>query len=440
MKLNHVVYLKVASLKPYARNARVHSKKQIRQIADSIKRFGFTNPVLVSDENEIIAGHGRVAAARLLEMETVPTIALSHLTESERRAYVLADNKLALNAGWDGDILAIELQGLADIDFDVSLTGFSIAEIDIVLDAAAERDPDVRDESDDALPPDDDSVVSRHGDIWQLGRHRLICGDARDLDAYDKLLGDERVDLVFTDPPYNVPIDRNVSGRGKFDHREFTMAAGELDTREFTAFLTETLTAMSMVMRDGAIAFVCMDWRHMGEMLAAGGAAFTELKDVVVWNKTNAGMGSFYRSKHELIFVFKVGTADHINSFGLGGEGRPRNNVWDYAGTSSFTADREHHLERHPTSKPVALVADAIRDCSKRGHIVLDAFGGSGTTLIACEKTGRVARMIEYDPRYCDTIVKRWEALTGKCARLIGGELFEDLADGRREAAEGSVA
>ncbi|MGE3745558.1 MAG: site-specific DNA-methyltransferase [Sphingomonadaceae bacterium] len=427
-----IVERKVGSLKPYAGNARTHSKKQIKQIAASIEQFGFTNPVLVSDSGDIIAGHGRVEAARLLGMKAVPTIALSHLSETERRAYVLADNKLALNAGWDHEILGIELQGLIDLGFDMSVTGFSLAEIDFALDEAGDSDPDGSDAPEDAVPSMAGQAVSRRGDLWLLGRHRLVCGDARDPADYAVLLGTDRADLVFTDPPYNVPIDGHVSGLGKVQHREFAFASGEMSESQFIAFLTQTLSAMSAVMRDGAIAFVCMDWRHMGELLSAGRSAFTELKNLIVWNKTNGGMGSFYRSKHELIFVFKNGTAEHTNSFGLGDTGRYRTNVWDYAGISSISATRGSDLEMHPTVKPVVMIADAIRDCSKRGDIILDAFGGSGSTLIAAEKTGRLGRLIEYDPLYCDTIVRRWEAVTGKRATLATtGDIFDDVADSR---------
>jgi DNA modification methylase len=408
----------VSSLKPYPRNARTHSKKQLKQIVASIERFGFTNPVLVSDDGEIIAGHGRVEAAKLLGLKTVPTIALSHLSATERRAYVLADNKLALNAGWDRDILAIELQGLIDLDFDVELTGFGIAEIDFIIDDAKSADPDQTDETEDEVPVVSGPAVTRIGDIWQLGRHRLLCGDARSASDMTLLMGNERADMVFTDPPYNVAIDGNVCGLGGVKHREFAMASGEMSRAEFTRFLTDSLGRMASAMRDGAIAFVCMDWRHMGELLEAGESVFTELKNLVVWNKTNGGMGAFYRSKHELIFVFKAGTAPHTNSFGLGETGRYRTNVWDYAGISSIGANRSEELAMHPTVKPVALIADAIKDCSRRGEIILDAFGGSGSTLIAAEKTGRRSRLIEYDPLYCDTIVRRWEALTGKHARL----------------------
>ena len=304
-----VIDLSIDILKPYSRNARTHSRKQIRQIANSIERFGFTNPVLVSEGGEIIAGHGRVEAARLLGRRTVPTLCLAHLSEAERRAYVLADNKLALNAGWDKEILAIELQALVDLEFDVELTGFSLAEVDLAIDEADEAATDGPLAPEDAVPQVNGDPVSRMGDLWVLGRHRLLCGDTRDAGSMDRLMKGQSADLVFTDPPYNVAIDGHVCGLGSVRHREFAFASGEMSESQFTRFLTDTLGNLSRVMRDGAIAFVCMDWRHMGELLAAGGRCFTELKNLVVWNKTNGGMGAFYRSKHELVFVFKQGTA-----------------------------------------------------------------------------------------------------------------------------------
>jgi DNA modification methylase len=425
----NIVMRRVSALKPYARNARRHSKRQVRQIADSIRRFGFTNPVLVSDEGEIIAGHGRVMAAKELGLETVPTLKLSHLTSEERRAYVLADNKLALNAGWDTETLAIELEALIELKFDVSLTGFSLAEIDFTLDKAREASTEAPDDPADRIPDPGTVAVASAGDLWHLGRHRLLCGDARSPHSVALLLGDDKADLIFTDPPYNVPINGHVSGLGAMRHREFAFAAGEMTRAEFTRFLTKTLANAAAVAKDGAIAYVCMDWRHMRELLDAGDQVFSEQKNLCVWNKVNGGMGTFYRSKHELIFVYKVGTAPHTNSFGLGETGRYRTNVWDYAGISSLGADRRAELAMHPTVKPVALVADAIRDCSRRGEIVLDLFGGSGTTLIAAETCGRQARLLEYDPIYCDTTLRRWEAYTGKQATLDGdGRVFEDVA------------
>ncbi len=430
-------YVPVGTLRPYARNARTHSRKQIQQIAKSIERFGFTNPVLISDSGEIIAGHGRVEAAKLLKMERVPTLRLSHLSEAERRAYILADNKLAQNAGWDQEILALELQGLVDLDFDVDLTGFGLAEIDMILDEAREGSPDTPSGPEDELAfvGDPASSVTRPGDVWLIGRHRLVCGDSRDVETFQLLLDDEQADLVFTDPPYNVPIDGHVCGLGRVRHREFAMGVGEMSTDAFTGFLRQTLGHAAAHARDGAIAFVCMDWRHVGELLAAGQAVFSEFKNMCVWNKTNAGMGTFYRSKHELVLAFKVGTAAHTNSFGLGESGRYRTNVWDYAGVNTLKSGRMDELGMHPTVKPVGLVADAIRDCSRRAEIVLDPFAGSGTTLIAAEKTGRRARLIEFDPAYCDGIVGRFEKVTGKQARLAAtGEEFEVVMGSRRAA------
>jgi len=421
----------IASLQPYTGNARTHSKRQIRQIADSIRKFGFTNPVLISDAGEIIAGHGRVEAARLLGMESVPTVCLSHLDASQRKAYVIADNKLALNAGWDRELLAVELQALVDLDFEVEITGFSLAEVDLVLDEARESSPEQEQAADDEVPPLADPILAttKRGDLWLLGRHRLLCGDSRQSDTFDRLLQGERADLVFTDPPYNVPIDGHVCGLGRIRHREFAMGAGEMSSDAFTAFLQTTLGHAAASCRDGTIAFVCMDWRHMGELLAAGQAVFSELKNLCVWNKTNGGMGSFYRSKHELMFVFKIGSAPHTNTFGLGDTGRYRTNVWDHAGVNALRRGRAEELAMHPTVKPVALVADAIRDCSRRGEIALDPFAGSGTTLVAAEKTGRLARLIEFDPAYCDQIVRRFEKVTGKQAKLAAtGQTFEAVA------------
>jgi DNA modification methylase len=426
--------VQVSRLRPYAKNARTHSQKQIRQIADSIKRFGFTTPVLISDDDEIIAGHGRVEAAKLLRMESVPTVRLSHLNAAQRRAYVIADNKLALNAGWDRDLLAIELQVLIDLDFGVEITGFSPAEIDLVLEEARESLPDPQHDADDEVPPLTDalSATTRPGDLWRLDRHSLLCGDCRSAEVFDCLLEGERADLVFTDPPYNVPIDGHVCGLGRIRHREFAMGAGEMSREDFTAFLKLTLGHAAGLCRDGAIAFVCMDWRHMGELLVAGEAVFSELKNLCVWNKTNGGMGSFYRSKHELVLVFKVGRAPHTNTFGLGDTGRYRTNVWDYAGVNTLRSGRAEELALHPTVKPVALVADAIKDCSRRGELVLDPFAGSGTTLIAAEKTGRRARLIEFDRAYCDQILRRFERATGKQPRLAAtGQAYEAVAEER---------
>jgi DNA modification methylase len=430
-------YVSLPALRPYDRNARTHSKKQIRQIATSIERFGFTNPVLISDDGQILAGHGRVEAAKLLQMERVPALRLSHLSDAERRAYILADNKLAQNAGWDRELLALELQGLIDLDFQVDLTGFGLAEIDMILDDAREGSPDTASGPEDEVPAVGDLAgsVTRPGDIWLVGRHRLVCGDCRFEESLRLLLEGEEADLIFTDPPYNLSIDGHVCGLGRIRHREFAMGVGEMSPDAFAGFLRQTLGHAAAHSRDGAIAFVCMDWRHLSELLAAGQVVFSELKNICVWNKSNAGMGTFYRSKHEFVLAFKVGAAAHTNSFGLGESGRYRTNVWDYAGVNTFKPGRMDELSVHPTVKPVALVADAIKDCSKRGQIVLDPFAGSGTTLIAAEKTGRRARLIEFDPAYCDGILRRFEQVTGKEARLAAtGQGFEAVTEARETA------
>ena len=410
----------IDQLKPWPRNARTHSRKQIRQLAESIGRFGFTNPILIDGENRILAGHGRVEAARQLGMATAPCLRVDHMSASEKRAYVLADNKLALNAGWDEELLALELQELmaADVDFDVGLTGFSIAEVDQLIDGLAPEEPG--DPADDQLPdPDQVPTRCRPGDAWRLGPHRLVCGDALDPGVIDALMDGEKAEMVFTDPPYNVAIEGNVSGLGKVRHREFAMASGEMTRDEFAAFLSAAFANLAAHSCDGAIHYICMDWRHMGEMLEAGAASYSELKNLIVWVKDNGGMGSFYRSRHELVFAFKKGDAPHINSFELGQHGRYRTNVWQYRGVNTLRAGRLDELALHPTVKPVAMIADAIKDVSHRGGIVLDIFGGSGSTLIAAHKTGRRARLCELDPIYCDRILRRWEIFAKDDAELI---------------------
>ena len=342
------------------------------------------------------------------------------MTPEQKRAYVLADNKLALNAGWDEDLLAEELSALLDVDldFDIGVTGFSIAEIDLLVEG---QDPtEDGDPADDLLPdPADTPERCSPGDVWQLGSHRLICGDALDPLTVDLLMQGEVARMVFTDPPYNLRIDGHVGGSGKVKHREFAMASGEMTSDEFTDFLRCAFENLVRHSLDGSIHFICMDWRHMREMLDAGVDVYSELKNLIVWAKDNGGMGSFYRSRHELIFAFKNGTAPHLNSFELGQHGRYRTNVWQYRGVNTLRAGRMEELELHPTVKPVQLIADAIRDVSGRGEIVLDLFGGSGSTLIAAHKTGRRAYLCELDPVYCDRIIARWEDYARDEAELL---------------------
>jgi len=425
-----IEWVAIGSLKPAPNNARTHSKRQLKLIARSIERFGFMNPILIDGECGIIAGHGRWAAAKLLGLQKVPVLRFEHLSDADKRAYILADNRIAEKAGWDREILAIELQAFVDMDFDIELTGFEMPEVELILDEALELGQPPLSPEDTVPEASPGQPVVQPGDTWILGAHRLHCGDARDNHAYKALLGGSKAEFVFTDPPYNVPIAGNVSGLGSVRHRDFTMASGEMSQSEYIAFLQDATRLLCAHAEDGSIHDICMDWRHAYEMLVAGRAVYSELKNLCIWNKSNAGMGSFYRSKHELIFIWKSGRGSHVNNFELGQHGRSRSNVWDYAGVNSFKQGRMDELAMHPTVKPVALVADAIRDCSRRGGLVLDPFAGSGTTVIAAERTGRKARVIEIDPAYCDLIVRRWQAYTGKSAvHAKAGISFEDLED-----------
>ncbi|HML90850.1 DNA methyltransferase [Methyloceanibacter sp.] len=419
-----IEYRALDQLNPYPRNARTHSKKQIRQIAESIRQFGFTNPVLIDSESMILAGHGRAQAARLLGFSSIPCVRIDHMGPEQKRAYILADNKLAENAGWDEEILATELQFLLDseLDFEIGVIGFETHEIDILIDGLAVQEPG--DPADDVLPepPEQAATISREGDLWILGEHRLLCADATDEASFERLMKGERAQMVFTDPPYNVPIDGHVCGLGQTRHREFTMAAGEMTSDEFTTFLETVFHQLVKHTTDGSIHFVCMDWRHMKELLQAGEATYSELKNLCVWVKDNGGMGTFYRSRHELVFAFKSGTGAHINSFELGQHGRYRTNVWQYRGVNSFKNGQTDELALHPTVKPVAMIADAIKDVSERGGLVLDCFGGSGSTLIAAHKTGRRARVMELDAAYVDTIIRRWQTFAKDEARHAESE------------------
>ncbi len=426
-----IIYQPPAALRPHPQNPRKHSDKQVAKIAASIREHGFAVPILTDDKNQIIAGHGRLMAAQRLGMGEVPTIRVGHLTEAQKTALMIADNKLTELADWDFEKLAVHFEDLLLQDFAVELTGFSTAEIDLMLDP-------LEPEKEDPVPLPDPNrpAVSRSGDLWLLGEHRLYCGDAAKPESYSELLQGEKAQMVFSDPPYNVPIDGHVCGAGRIKHREFAQASGEMTPAQFTVFLQTIFQNTVAHSADGAIHYYFMDWRHMQEISAAGAAVFGKLKQLCVWNKDNAGMGTFYRSKHELVFVFKNGDAPHINNFKLGEEGRYRTNVWDYAGVNTIKRDRMEELELHPTVKPVTLVADALRDCSKRGGVILDPFCGSGTTIMAAEKTGRRGYAIEIDPLYVDTAVRRWQEKTGKQAALAGsGQSFDEI---EKSTAEGT--
>jgi DNA modification methylase len=415
-KIGQIVEQPPGDLKPWPGNPRIHSDKQLTKLKASIQTFGFTAPVLVDEAGVILSGHGRVQAAKELGLPQVPTRVLAGLSQGKKRAYVIADNKIAQLSGWDQPLLKSELEILIREEFEVEAIGFTTAEIDLMFDTETPSgsDPDDLQEG-DVLP----EIVTRAGDLWQLGHHRLLCGDALSPESYRTLMREERAQLIVSDPPYNVPIAGHVCGTGKVKHKEFAMAAGEMSPDQFTAFLGAVFSLTHEFSRDGALHFYFMDWRHLGEIQAAALPLFGSPRQLCVWVKDNAGMGTFYRSQHELVLVFKRGEAAHINNFELGQHGRYRTNVWTYPGVNTFTGKGQKLLALHPTVKPVGLIADALRDCSHRKGIVLDPFAGSGTILIAVERTGRHARAIELDPQYVDVGVQRWQRVTGKQATLM---------------------
>jgi DNA modification methylase len=425
-----IVYQPIDALHPDPSNPRRHTAKQVRQIVRSVETFGFNVPILVDAQNRVIAGHGRLLACRSLGLGEVPTIRLDHLSEAQARAFLIADNRLTEIASWDDQLLGEQLKQLSelDLDFSLELTGFEMGEIELLIEGTNREKP----EREDNIPlPEPGPPVSRVGDLWLLGKHRILCGSALDGAAYRSLMGDAKAAMVITDPPYNVPIEGHVSGLGKVHHREFAMATGEMSEAEFGSFLERSCGLLARHSVEGSLHFIFMDWRHMAALLAAGTKVYDELKNLCVWVKHNAGMGSLYRSQHELVFVFKHGRGRHRNHVQLGRHGRNRTNVWNYPAANSFgRPGEEGNLPAlHPTVKPVAMMADALKDCSGRGERVLDAFLGSGTTLIAAERTGRVCYGLEIDPVYVDTAVRRWQSYTGERARhAVTGLSFDDTS------------
>jgi DNA modification methylase len=430
-----ITYRRIDDLKPDPKNPRSHSRRQIRQIAKSIDTFGYNVPILVDADDNVVAGHGRLLACRQLGWTTVPTISLAHLTPAQAKAFLIADNRLTENSEWNDRLLAEQLKELSllELDFELDVTGFELAEIDLRIESLNEDDAP-EDDPLDQVPAAAGPAVAQPGDLWRLGRHRLFCGSALEASAYASLLEGKKAALVFTDPPYNVPVQGHVSGNGAIQHREFAMGSGEMTEDEFIGFLQQTWRLLAAHSLPGSIHYVCIDWRHIGELLAAGKGVYSELLNICVWAKHNGGMGSLYRSQHELVFVFKNGTAGHCNNVQLGKYGRNRTNVWQYRGVNDFgrTTEEGNLLALHPTCKPVALVADAILDCSRRGDIVVDAFLGSGTTLIACERTGRSCCGIEIDPLYVDTAICRWQKYTGDAAvNAASGQTFDACEEAR---------
>ncbi len=441
---------KIEDLIEYARNPRKNDAV-VDKMVSCIKEFGFKIPIVAKSDGTVVDGHLRLKAARKLDMKEVPVVIANDLTEAQIKAFRLVANQSANWADWNDELLKLELEDLKNLNFNLELTGFDLTEIERFLNkdiSIPEDEFEDDDVSNDELPP-----ISKLGDLWILGEHRLLCGDSTKIEDVKRLMTDasgtdssgneELADMVFCDPPYNLKIN-NIIGLGSVQHDEFPMASGEMTETEFIDFLTVVFKNLVAVSKEGSIHYQCMDWKHIYEIMVAGRNAYSEFKQLCVWNKNNGGMGTFYRSKHELIFVFKNGTAKHTNNFELGQYGRNRTNVWDYDGINSFS-NRERIkedgreasgvnelLKMHPTVKPVQLVADAILDCSTHGELILDLFGGSGTTLIACEQTNRRCNMMELAPKYVDTIIRRWQKLTGKPAILEStGQSFDEVSSCR---------
>jgi DNA modification methylase len=426
----------VAELKPHPRKTRTHDEKQIAAITGSFTQFGFLNPIVIDESNIVLAGDARLEAARRLGISALPTIRIDYLSESEKRAYKVADNRIAELAEWDLPELSIELTELIDIDFNMDALGFDAPTIDLVLIEAA-RQADAEPDAGDAIPDERPGpAVSRTGDIWSLGSHRVICGSALDPEVLKALMGERQARLVLTDAPYNVPVRGFVSGLGKVKHREFAMASGEMSKPEFLAFLTEVSVLSASYLVDGGLHYGFMDWRGLGTYMAALDACGLSQLNLCVWNKGTGGMGSLYRSQHELCLIYKKGSVAHVNNVELGQNGRYRTNVWDHPGMASFGRERDEALKLHPTVKPVNLLVEAIRDVSRQKEIILDTFLGTGSTLVAAQKCGRICYGIEIDPLYVDTIVRRFEAVTGiKAVHLQTGMTFAELAGIRGQEA-----
>jgi DNA modification methylase len=430
---NKIALLPLDALTPNSANPRKHGRAQIRAIARSLDAFGFNAPILIDKNRQIVAGHGRYEAAKSLGLSQVPVIFLDHLTETQAKAYMLADNKLADRSTFDDAKVAVQLKELSELvlDFDIEAVGFELPELDFRIQSLDTSDATDRADEFNAATG---HPVSAVGDLWLLGSHRLYCGNALEPTAFSTLMEAEKAAAAFTDQPYNCKINGHVSGNGSIKHREFAMGSGEMDPGEFAEFLECGLKLICAHTAPGAVIYTCMDWRHMGEMLAAGSSSGCDLLNLCIWVKSNGGMGSFYRSRHELVFVFRNGKQPHLNNVQLGRFGRSRNNVWNYPGANTFSRRGIEYTSGHPTVKPIALVADAIMDSTRRNDIVLDPFLGSGTTILAAERTGRRCFGIEIDPLYVDTAVTRWETMTGQQARNADGVTFAQVKSERKPA------
>jgi DNA modification methylase len=445
LKIEHI---QVCDLKPHPNNPRVHPQKQIRQIAGSIKAFGFRMPVLIDQDNRLICGHARTEACKLIGMDCVPAIRVGDLEDAKIRALMIADNRLTEVSKWDDQLLGEHLKVLSELDlvFDIECLGFDYGEIEqrvSQIEISLEQDTMPEQENADNLPNESALIpVTKPDDLWVLGDggspHRILCGDSTDPSSYRQLLGNAIASMIFTDPPYNLPA-KSIGQVCADTHGDFAMGSGEMSSEQFTEFLGKVMKQICTYSADGSIHYLFMDWRHMEEILAAGNSHYSELKNLCVWVKDRAGMGIFYRSQHELVFVYKNGEALHRNHFKLGEYGRTRSNVWNFPSVRSLrSSDGDPSgdaLKLHPTIKPVNLIEEAILDCSRRGEIVLDPFIGSGSTVIACEKTQRVCFGIELSPRYVDVAITRWQQWSGgEAIHQVTGCTFNQILEEQSNA------
>lgn len=410
-------------------SARRHPGKQIKTIAGSLVEYGFMIPLVISAKGELVSGHARLAAAKLLGLKQVPTTCAAHLSDKQLVAYALAENRLAEMSDWDNDVLRANLTLLMADGGDLSKMhiGLEMGHVDLILGSGEDQAASDGDDAEVAQPQG--NPVTRLGDKWVSVDRRLtiVCGDSRSEETYERLLGLEKVALIATDPPWNVAINKVVSRTRK--HREFHEATGEMSASMFRQFLVDNCHFFARYSKDGALVFIFMDWRHIEDLIAVGREVFRTFINLCVWRKTTGGMGGLYRSAHELCAVFKNGDAPHINNVMLGRHGRNRSNVWTHEGANTFRKGRKADLAAHPTVKPVRMIMDIILDASNPNDLVLDSFLGSGTTLLAAHRTGRRGAGIDIDPTFVDVAISRIQAATGVSFSLSDtGEIFGDVA------------
>lgn len=427
-----IVRRAIDSVRPAGARARVTTPEQLERVIKSIRQFGLVTPILIDAEDRIVSGHVVWEAAQKIGSETIECLVVDHLDDAELKALSLALNRIAETGDWNLDTLREVMIEIRSADIDLTTTGFTLQEFDQITLAPS---PSSQDEEDCAeVEFKDETPVSRIGDLFQLNDHRLLCGDALEAESYRQVLGGRMAHCTFSDPPYGCKIEGFVSGLGKHKHKDFVMASGEMDDAQFIEFLETYLTHCRTFTSKGAVTFACMDWRQIDKLLAAGAQAGFNRNNIVVWNKGSGGMGSLYRSAHELIAVFCNGKSPATNNVELGRHGRDRSNLWSYPGANRRGSSANHALADHPTPKPIELVEDALLDITRPGDVVLDPFSGSGTTLIAAERCGRITCGIELDPQYVDRTIRRWERMTGhEVIHVESGMTFTELMTERQK-------